>query len=135
MHVEVNINTVAIQLASHKISFQLLVTLPHRIEDLDILIFRREGPPSKHYDFIVSRSRVMDALHYKIRMDKYYRDVEVDPESVICLPYQPTDFSSKLSYINSNIADSEEIDADIDRIGIHRLETRPSSFTARMPNA
>ena len=46
--------------------------LPRRIEDLDILIVRREGPPSKHYDCIVSRSRVMDALHYKIRVDKYY---------------------------------------------------------------
>ena len=61
----------------------------------------------------------MDALHYKIRMDKYYRDVEVDPKSVICLPDHPTDVSSKLRYINSNIADSEEINADIDRFGIH----------------
>ena len=61
----------------------------------------------------------MDALHYKIRMEKYYRDVEVDPESVICLPDQPTDVSSKLCYINSDIADSEEIDADIDRFGTH----------------
>ena len=77
----------------------------------------------------------MAALHYKIRVDKYYRDVEVDPESVICLPDQPTDVSSKLRYINSDIADSEEIDADIDRFGTHRLETHPSSFTARMPNA
>ena len=51
----------------------------------------------------------MDALHYKIRMDKYYWDVEVDPESVVCLPDHPTDVSSKLRYINSDIADSEEL--------------------------
>ena len=121
--------------SGHTISFpqdivSIAKTLPYRIEDLDILIVRREGPPSKHYDFIVSMSLVMDALHYKIRMEKYYRDVEVDPESVICLPDHPTDVSSKLRYINSDIADSEEIDADIDRFGTH-----PSSFTARMPNA
>ena len=110
--------------SGHTISFpqdivSIAKTLPHRIEDLDILIVRREGPPSKHYDCIVSRSRVMDALHYKICMDKYYQDVEVDPESVVCLPDQPTDVSSKLCYINSDIADSKEIDADIDRFGIH----------------
>ena len=68
-------------------------------------------------------------------MDKYYRDVEVDPESVVCLPDHPTDVSSKLRYIKSDIADSEDIDVDIDRFGTHRLETHPSSFTARMPNA
>ena len=54
----------------------------------------------------------MDALHYKIRMDKYYRDVEVDPESVLCLPDHPIDVSSKLHYINSDVADSEDIDED-----------------------
>ena len=76
----------------------------------------------------------MDALHYKIRVDKYYRDVEVDPESVICLPDQPIDVSSKLHYINSDIVDSEVNDADIERYGIHELKTHPSSFTARMTN-
>ena len=37
--------------------------------------------------------------------------------------------------MNSDIADSEENDGDIDRFGIHQLETHPSSFTTRMPNA
>ena len=77
--------------SGHTISFpqdivSIPKTLPRRIEELDILIVRREGPPSKHCDCIVSRSRVMDALLYKIRMDKYYQDVEFDIESVICLP-------------------------------------------------
>ena len=77
----------------------------------------------------------MDALHYKIRMEKYYRDFEVDPESIICLPDQPIDVSSKLRYINSDIADSEEYDIYIDSFGTHRFKTHPSSFIARMPNA
>ena len=97
--------------SGHTISFpqdivSIAKTLPRRIEDLDILIVRRAGPPSNHYDCIVSRSRVMDALHYKLGMDKYYRDLEIDPESVVCLPNQPTDVSSKLHYINFDIADS-----------------------------
>ena len=69
----------------HTISFpkdiiSIVKNLPHRIEDLDILIVRRQGPPSKHYDCIVSRLRVMNALHYKTIMENIYRDVEIDIE-------------------------------------------------------
>ena len=47
--------------SGHTISFpqdivSIVKTLPHRIEQLDILIVRRKGPPSKHYDCIVSKS-------------------------------------------------------------------------------
>ena len=47
--------------SGHTISFpqdiiSIVKTLPHRIEYLNILIVKREGPPSKHYDRIVSRS-------------------------------------------------------------------------------
>ena len=124
----------------HTISFQqdissIVKALPHRIEDLDILIFIREGTPSKHYDCIVSRSRVMNALHYKTRMENIYWDVEIDIESVLCLLNQPTNVFTRLLYIKYDIDDSEENDADIDRFGIHQLETHPSSFTARIPNA
>ena len=54
--------------SGHTISFPQDITsiakiLPRQIEDLDILIVRREGCQSKHYDCIVSISRVMNALH------------------------------------------------------------------------
>ena len=54
--------------SGHTISFpqdiiSIVKTLPRQIQDLDILIVRRKGTPSKHYDCIVSWSRVMDAFH------------------------------------------------------------------------
>ena len=48
---------------------------------------------------------------------------------------QPTDVSTRLCFINSDIVDSKVDDADIDRYGIHELETHPSPFTTRIPNA
>ena len=60
----------------HTISFPQYINLmskniPRWIEDLDILIVRREGYQYKNYDFIVCRSCMMNVLHYKIQMDKY----------------------------------------------------------------
>ena len=109
--------------------------LPRQIEYLDILIVKREGSQFKHCYFTVCRSHVMNALHYKIQMENHYQYVEIDLELVGCLPNQPTNFFTKLCYINSRIVDSEDIDAYIDRFGIYQLETHPSSFIARMPNA
>ena len=57
--------------SGHTISFpqdivSIVKNLPRQVDDLDTLIVKREGPSSKHYYCIVSRSRVMNALHYKI---------------------------------------------------------------------
>ena len=75
----------------------IVKTLPNWIEDLDILIVIIKVYLSKHYDCIVSRLRVMNSLHYKIWNEKYYSDVKIHLQSVLCLPHQPTDVSS--SYI------------------------------------
>ena len=68
--------------SGHTISFpqdinSIAKFLPRQIEYLDILIVKREGSQFKHCYFTVCRSRVMNALHYKIQMDKYYRDVKL----------------------------------------------------------
>ena len=44
----------------------IVKSLPHQVEYLDITIVKREGNSLKHYDFIVSMPRVMNALQYKI---------------------------------------------------------------------
>jgi hypothetical protein len=49
----------------------------------------------------------MDALYYKIQNEKYYKDVQIDQQSVVSLPYQPTNVSDRLHYINSDIEDSK----------------------------
>ena len=78
---------------------------------------------------------MLNALHYKIKKDKYYRDVEIDQDVVVCIPDEPTDVSNRLHFVNSDIYESKENDADIDGFGTHQLESHPSSFTIRMPNA
>ena len=103
-----------------------------QIEDLDILIVRRKGPLSKHYDCIVSRLRLMNYLHYKIRNDKYYSDVKIHLQSVLCLPHQPMDVSSSLHYIKFDKAKSENNDTNIDEFGNDQLETHHSSFIDRI---
>ena len=78
---------------------------------------------------------MLNALHYKIKKDNYYRDVEIDQEAVVCIPDEPTDVSNRLHFSNLDISESKENDADIDGFGTHQLESHPSSFTIRMPNA
>ena len=77
----------------------------------------------------------MSSLHYKIWNDKFYRDVKIDLQSILCLPNQPTYVSSSLNYIKFDIDKSEKNDTNIDEFGNHQLETHPSFFTSRMENA
>lgn len=91
--------------SGHTISFpqdisMVATKLPHRVQDLDILIVKRTGAHSKHYDCYVKKSHVMDALCYKIKMDKYYRDIEIDMASVNGFPEKATDVSQTLQCID-----------------------------------
>ena len=43
--------------------------------------------------------------------------------------------SNRLHFSNLDISESKENDADIDGFGTHQLESHPSSFTIRIPNA
>ena len=76
----------------------------------------------------------MNYLNYIIQNEKYYRDVKIYLQLVLCLPNQPTDVSSSLHYIKFDIAKSRNNNTNIDEFGNHLLETYHSSFTTRMPN-
>jgi hypothetical protein len=39
-------------------------------------------------------------------MDKYYRDVQIDMDSLDSLPERPTDVSSRLKFVDSDIQES-----------------------------
>ena len=52
----------------------------------------------------------MDALHYKIQNDKYYRDVQIDMESVDALPLRSTDVSNMIQFVDSDIEDATNND-------------------------
>lgn len=76
----------------------------------------------------------MDALCYKIEMDKYYRDVEIDMDSVAALMERPTNFSSRLQYVDSHVGDIARMDTKIERNGPNCLHSHSSSFLSHFPN-
>jgi ATP-dependent DNA helicase PIF1 len=125
--------------SGHTISFpqdisMIARNLPRRVEDLDFLIVRRCGAQSKYYECYVKRSRVMNALYYKIQMDKFYQDVQIDMDSVTALPENPTDVSTRLKFVDCDIEETDNNVADIQGFPADRLHSHPSSFVARLPN-
>eukprot|EP01018_Ginkgo_biloba_P038592 Gb_30228 [translate_table: standard] len=112
-------------------------SLPRHIEKLDILIVRRKGEEGRNYDCIVKRSRVMNALLFKIQHDKYYADVEIDEQAMLLLPEHPMDVSSLLSTIEVDIEDASDRRQHIhddSRQEYGRVPCHPTSFTSRPPN-
>ena len=125
--------------SGHTISFPQDIStiaqrLPRHVEDLDFLIVRRHGAQSKHYECYVKRSRVMDALRFKIERDPYYRDVVIDYDSVNALPERLIDVSSRLKFVDCDIAESEFSAANNEGFPLNHLPSHPSSFIARLPN-
>lgn len=77
----------------------------------------------------------MDALHYKIQNDKYYRDVKIDMESVDALPLRSMDVSNMIQFIDCDIGDVNNNDDNFERLNTDFLHSHPSSFFARQGNA
>jgi len=108
--------------------------LPRCVEELDFLIVRRRGVQSEYYECYVKRKRVMDALRYKIEMEKYYRDVEIDMDSVASLPKIPTNVSNRLQYVDSHVDDMPRMDVEIETYGHNCLCFHLSPFFPRLFN-
>ena len=77
----------------------------------------------------------MDALHYKIQNDKYYRDVQIDMESVDVLPLRSTDVSNMIQFVDCDIEDVNNNDDNFERLNTDFFHSHPSSFVARQVNA
>ena len=61
-------------------------SLPRLPKELDILIVRKEGPDCTHRDFRVRKSVVLGALLWLKHHNKYYRNVNIDYDSLSELP-------------------------------------------------
>ncbi|KAH9293492.1 hypothetical protein KI387_041308, partial [Taxus chinensis] len=126
----------------HTITFPQDITLiaaylPRRVRDLDILIVRRHGSHSKHYDYLVKRSHVLDALRYKICNDRYYKDVQLCNIAISELPEEEMDISQSLQFVESNIDDNQNVEhfvEDPTTSNFEELQQQPSSFAIRMGN-
>ena len=68
---------------------------------------RKKGRQVSSYDFTVRKQRVMDALLYKIQNYPYYRDVQVDYDTVEDLPENAIDISHMLNYVTLPDIDDE----------------------------
>ncbi|XP_057843079.1 uncharacterized protein LOC131052428 [Cryptomeria japonica] len=71
----------------HTISFpqevrEIAKILPHQIKDLPIIIVRKKDQRGTNYNFTVNKERVYRALKYKIKHDKFYRDVQIDENAL-----------------------------------------------------
>ena len=128
-----------ISYSGHTISFLqgifvIARNLPGRVQDLEFLIVRRRGAQYKYYECYVKRSRVMNALYYKIEIDKFYQDVQIDMNLVVSLPENPTDVSTKLKFVDCDIEETYKNVVDIQGFLVDRLHSHSSSFVARLPN-
>ena len=61
-------------------------SLPRLPKELDILIVRKEGSDCTHRDFRVRKSVVLGALLWLKHHNKYYRNVNIDYDSLKELP-------------------------------------------------
>ena len=64
-----------------------ITSLPHSIPDLPVIIVRyQKQNGSGHKDFFVCRDRILKALQWLIKNNKFYRDIKIDQEKLNALP-------------------------------------------------
>lgn len=71
-----------------------------------ILVVRKYGTAEDYIDFIVSRSRVLNALLW-LKNNEYYRDIEIDQTAISKLPENGT-FLDKLPSTSCETADEAD---------------------------
>jgi hypothetical protein len=76
----------------------------------------------------------LDAFCYKIKMDKYYKDVQIDMDSLDSLPERPIDVSSRLKFVDCDIQETKSNFVDIQELDPDHFHAHPSSFVSRLPN-
>lgn len=67
----------------------------------------------------------MDALHYKIKNDRYYRVVQIDMDLVDALPIRSTDVSNMLQFVDCDIEDANNDDENCERLNTDIFHSHP----------
>eukprot|EP01018_Ginkgo_biloba_P035772 Gb_33711 [translate_table: standard] len=97
----------------------------------------QRGDGGKNYDCFVKQSRVMNALSFKVRFDKYYAGVVIDEDEVRFLPERATDISDQLSTVVLEINDPvRPLDENVNISRDQHIDSihHPTSFASRRPN-
>lgn len=129
--------------SGHTISFHQYITtiskyLPRMISDLDILIVKKRNPSEKAYEFLICKSRALEAIEYKIKNDPYYSDVQFISYAIFSLPDHPIDISSLLHNVTTSSFEPHQTNIDSTNdtdVMLPRLEIQPSSFIPILPNS
>ena len=89
-------------------------SLPRLPSTLDIIIFRQIDNTTKHKDFTVRRSHVLNALQWLINNNIYYRDINIDLNVISNLPENDTilsSFPTITKQIDNTEPNSDELDS------------------------
>ena len=65
---------------------QFIHKLPVKVNELLILTVTKQGAANTYHNFRVHREQVLNVLLWLKHNNKYYTDIEIDLESVQCLP-------------------------------------------------
>ena len=65
---------------------QFINKLPLNVKDLPVLTITRQGATNTHHNFRVRRDKVLHALQWLKHNNKFFTDIEIDLDSVQCLP-------------------------------------------------
>ena len=84
--------------------------LPRRVQDLNILVLKqaRANPDLPPSFFAVNRQRVMDALQYLVRNNRYYRNINIVQQNIQDLPVNGIIQLPDANYRDDNPAENNE---------------------------
>ncbi|MGJ8945966.1 DUF6570 domain-containing protein, partial [Salmonella enterica subsp. enterica serovar Kentucky] len=63
-----------------------VTSLPRLASDIDVILVRKEGASGSHKDFRVCRSKILCALQWLKRNNRYYQDITLDESALAQLP-------------------------------------------------
>jgi len=61
-------------------------SLPRHPTDLDIIVVRQQQSTQSHHDFRVRRSKILNALHWLISNNIYFRNITINNDNLASLP-------------------------------------------------
>ena len=107
-------------------------SLPRYPKDLSVIVVKMKGKDNNLKDVTVRRQNVLDALHWLIKNNPYYKDIVINQDSLNSLPLHgvPQDLLS----IETENVESSEVACDVD-LGplneediVYNKDTEMSSF-------
>ena len=123
----------------HTISFPQEISsiarlLPRKLEDLELVIIHRTNLQGNNYECYANKNNVLNALHYKIRNDPYYKDIEIDHDALNLLPETTTDISYMIKNLPIQCQNSQATNDNETTLTDDMDLQHTTSFIPKLPN-